>query len=294
MRPCLPLLVSVIACAWSAALGCAWGADAAALKPVPVITVTPHTVSWGHSVAFDDHGLPTPDAWFDVEFALHADHDTILACPHLEITTAVTDSGEALSLLPPLLDWSQGAEDPSDSGSCHATFKPPQKTARTLTISGRILVAPPGALRFVDLFPLGTYLGAWAAVQGLPGGALHAYRQDDAIWLQFSPALTAVFHSMHYVDADGTELDIPDWTTSDDALPAYSNGVNLSDSGRLTVGYLDLAKAVIVPFSFTALALDGSALDRTPPPPHCVLTVPSRDAAAPAPELPAKGVGEKF
>jgi hypothetical protein len=292
VRP-TPWWFLLVAVALLPRVACAQAADAPSTKPVE-LTVRPHVISWGHSISFDEHGLPTPDAWFDVEFAVHADREIILGCPRIQITTAVTDSGEKLIQIPALLDWSLNGDDAQSSSTCHVVFQQPQKPAKSLTIQGAVTVAPVAALRYVDLFPLGKYLGSWVAVQGLPGGSVHVYRQDNALWLQFSPALSEVFHGMHYAEADGTELDIPEWTTSDDALPAYTNQVQLGDGGRVSVGYFDLGKVSLVPFSCNNLPLDGRPVERTPAPEHCPSTAPSRAATQAAPEAGQGHASEKF
>ena len=205
-------------------------------------------------------------------------------CGIAALTSATTDSGEKLATLTPPLEWVQGGDDPTADLFCRLDFAQPTKPAKTLTFSGTVRVAPPEAVRVADITPVGQYLGKWLALQGLPGGMVHPYLLNDAVWFQFSPQLASVFHSIHYRDAGGADIDIADWNDSAGAQPAYTNGVDPSVHATVSIGYLDQSKCLMLPFSFTDLPLDGAPIGRQAPPASADATIPTHPAADQATE----------
>ncbi len=146
--------------------------------------------------------------------AIHANSDCMVDCGIATITSATTDAGEKLAVATPQLEWAQGGDDATADLVCRLDFAQPLKPATKLSFSGTVRVAPAEAVRFADIQPIGQYLGKWLGLQGLPGGMVHAYALNDVVWFQFSPALAAVFHSIHYKDVGGADMDIPDWNDS--------------------------------------------------------------------------------
>lgn len=266
---------------------------ASALPGAPLdasqLHVRVRTIAWNHSISFDATGTPSPDAWFDVELLVHAPSAELIDALPAGAATATTASGAVLAPLPAPLTWAQGPQEPVAEITCHLAFRPPETTATRLSISGSLRIAGATALRAVDLSPLGRYLGQWAEVQGMPGAAVHAYRLDGTLWLQFSPTLGALFHGMEYADAGGADIDIPDWDQSDGPQPAYTNDVEITDQGRVTISYIDPARSVLLPFHFVDLPLDGAPLERTAAPPHPTLQVPSRPVDQPPTRAGAGG-----
>jgi hypothetical protein len=248
-----------------------------------------NSLTWTRAVSYDDNGLPTADVRFEIVLGIHADTDCMVDCGVATITSATTDTGEKLATLTPPLEWAQGGDDPTGDLICRLDFVQPATPAKRLSFSGTVRVAPPEAVRVADVTPIGQYLGKWLGLQGLPGGMVHPYLLNDVVWFQFSPQLAAVFHSIHYQDAGGADIDIPDWNDSaGDKRPAYTNGLTLSPHATIAIGYLDQAKCVMLPFSIADLPLDGAPLGRAATPAQADATIPTHPAADPA---PSKGPG---
>jgi hypothetical protein len=264
----------------------------AAIDPASV-RVRAHAIAWDHLITFDEAGVASEDSYFDLELSLKTPEAVMLSATCASVSAATTDAGEALAQVAPAFDWSQGIDQPSDELSCHIGFKLPTKPAKELTVTGTLRVAPAAALRYLDLSPLGTYAGQWVGVQGMADGAVHPYRLGDQLWFQFSPAFANVFHCIEYADPAGEAQEISDWNASEGPPAAYSNNLIVGDLGRVSLGYIDLAKAVLVPFTLKALPLDGRAVERSAPPARLPIVAPTRPASQALPSSSRLGI-DKF
>jgi hypothetical protein len=234
----------------------------------PQVVVVPQSVDLSYSLRFSDQGLPqrTTGTLRMSVWLRPAGGVQLLSCRGVQITEAVTDTGETLR---PRRDNGNGQEQFNEyersqnsydvSFGLGAPTTPPRAIAR---VAGTVTLAiVTGAGSQSEVKPLKEFLGKPLLLEGLDS-PVTITREDQGLTVR---AATGTFERIEKVvglRADGREIQLSGWSGGSDNDESYRTyRTQIPDDGGLSLRLLPPSTDIVVPFTVGPVTLfqGGSA-----------------------------------